>query len=371
MISFNMIFLKYTLPVSILFSISLMAQDLNTLSKLEATVDESSGLIYLNGKVITHNDSGGEAALYEINEGNGRVTRKVMIVDAANRDWEDIDLDDTHIYIGDFGNNNGTRKDLRIYKIEQTDYLDSNSQANAQAIDFSYEDQTDFTSSPMATNFDAEGLIAYGDFLYVFTKNWVDNRTNIYRLPKTPGTHVAVRIDELDSNGLITGAAYNSLADRIVLVGYSGFSPFMLEISDFSGEKFSNGSIIRYELNVPGGNSFQVEAIAFTDLRRHLLSCEANILGDAALMEIVLSTLSVDDLDLNESIIYPNPAKENLWINIQSGLNRIQIYDYSGKLVLEKNAEFDSISLDELPKGHYLIRLYNDSGATVRKLIRE
>ena len=34
-----------------------------------------------------------------------------------NVDWEDITQDETHIYIADFGNNNGNRTDLKIYKI--------------------------------------------------------------------------------------------------------------------------------------------------------------------------------------------------------------------------------------------------------------
>ena len=346
-------------------------QDLNLLSRLDRSIDESSGLIVLEGRIITHNDSGGEAALYELNESTGNVSRRVVISNSSNRDWEDIDLDEEYIYIGDFGNNNGTRRDLRIYRIAIADYLDSDDAASAVAIEFSYEDQTDFTSSPMSTNFDAEGLIAYGDFLYIFTKNWIDNRTNIYKLPKTPGRHSALRVDAIDSGGLVTGATYNSLSERIVLVGYDGFSPFLFEISNFSPDEFSSGTLKRSKLDVPPGSSFQVESIAFADSGRHLLTSEGNVLGYAALMETFLSTLSTGAVDLKDSILFPNPAGENLWIDVQPGVNRIEIYDYSGKLILDKKVEYASISLDELPEGHYLVRLYNDSGVTVRKLIRE
>ncbi len=346
-------------------------QDLNLLSRLDRSIDESSGLIVLEGRIITHNDSGGEAALYELNESTGNVSRRVAISNSSNRDWEDIDLDEEYIYIGDFGNNNGTRRDLRIYRVAIADYLDADDAASAVAIDFSYEDQTDFTSSPMSTNFDAEGLIAYGDFLYIFTKNWVDNRTNIYKLPKTPGSHSAIKVDGIDSGGLVTGATYNSLSERIVLVGYDGFSPFLFEVSNFSPDEFSKGTLKRSRLFVPAGSSFQVESVAFADSGRHLLTSEGNVLGYAALMETFLSTLSTGDVDLKDSILFPNPAGEKLWIDVQPGVNRIEIYDYSGKLIMDKKVEFDSISLDELPEGHYLVRLYNDSGVTVRKLIRE
>jgi hypothetical protein len=295
----------------------------------------------------------------------------VTIENATNRDWEDIEKDGTYIYIGDFGNNNGSRTDLKIYRISQSDYLDGNNSATAEVIEFSYEDQTDFTPSPLDTNFDAEGLIAYNDFLYVFTKNWIDNRTHIYRLPKVPGTHSAVRIDEFDSGGLVTGGTYNSDSDQVVLVGYTGISPFLTQLSGFSDGKFSNGSINRSSLRVPSGISVQVEAIAFEDGSRHLLSSESSFLGDAGLMDIALSTLSVENIDQLESLIYPNPAREMLWVTVNPPLKRIEIYDYNGRLVLEKKVESDAVSLDELPKGSYLIRLYSDSGVMVKKLIRE
>jgi len=41
---------------------------------LSYNVRETSGLIYLNGKLITHNDSGGEPALYELDTITGNVT---------------------------------------------------------------------------------------------------------------------------------------------------------------------------------------------------------------------------------------------------------------------------------------------------------
>ncbi len=155
------------LPFILLFLFQMaLSQDLATLSLLENTVEESSGLIYLDGRIITHNDSGGSSSLFEIEESTGNVIRQVTIANATNRDWEDIEYDATHIYIGDFGNNNGTRQDLKVYKVTIADYLNGDDQATAEIIEFSYEDQLDFTSSPMNTNFDAEGLIAYEDHLF-------------------------------------------------------------------------------------------------------------------------------------------------------------------------------------------------------------
>ena len=170
-----------------------ISQDISKLTSLHDDVAETSGLIFFDDRLITHNDSGGMNALYEINSVNGAISRTVNIQNASNIDWEDISQDDDYIYIGDFGNNNGNRKNLRIYKILKTDYLNSQI-VSAEFIEFAYQDQNDFTSSPNQTNLDAEALISFGPDIYIFTKNWVDQRTNIYKVPKVPGTYTIEKI---------------------------------------------------------------------------------------------------------------------------------------------------------------------------------
>ena len=94
---------------------------------------ESSGVIFFNNKLISHNDSGNENKLYEIDTISGEVVRTITIDNANNIDWEDIAQDASSIYIGDIGNNNGNRTDLKIYKISKTEYLSANN-VNAEII---------------------------------------------------------------------------------------------------------------------------------------------------------------------------------------------------------------------------------------------
>ena len=165
-------------------------------TSLSSSVSESSGLLYLNNTLITHNDSANSNELYDIDESNGNVLRTVTISNATNVDWEDLTHDDTYIYIGDFGNYQGDRTNLRVYRVAITDYF-SSTNVSADIINFNYSDQTDFTPNPLATNYDAEGLIHYNNNLYVFSKNWIDGNTNIYELPKTIGSHSISIIDTI------------------------------------------------------------------------------------------------------------------------------------------------------------------------------
>ena len=146
----------------------------DSIAFLPNPVIETSGLIFLNDKLITHNDSGNEPALFELDTVSGEITRKVIIRNATNVDWEDICYDDTYIYIGDIGNNSGSRTDLKIYRVSITNYLDAaNDTVSADTIQFNYSDQSDFTPGSNQTNFDAEALISLGDSLYIFTKNTI------------------------------------------------------------------------------------------------------------------------------------------------------------------------------------------------------
>jgi len=129
-------------------------EDFKEKFELPNEVAETSGLLFLNGKIITHNDSGDAPNLYELDSLTGNLLRTINISNATNLDWEDITEDETYIYIGDFGNNNGNRTDLKIVRITKADYLNSNS-VTADFITFSYEDQTDFSIRTNQHNFDA------------------------------------------------------------------------------------------------------------------------------------------------------------------------------------------------------------------------
>jgi hypothetical protein len=135
---------------------------------------------FCNNNIITHNDSGGQANLYEINASTGAL-RTVAITNATNVDWE-YAQDASYIYIGDIGNNFGNRTDLKIYKISK-DYDDDDTAA-AEIISYSYTNQLDFTPKLNNTNWDAEGLISYGDKLLIFSKNWADNKVDVYSIQK-------------------------------------------------------------------------------------------------------------------------------------------------------------------------------------------
>lgn len=243
--------------------------------RLPKALRESSGIIFFNDRLISHNDSGNKNKLYELDTVSGTITRTVSISNAKNVDWEDIAQDDTHIYVGDIGNNSGKRTDLKIYKIAKSEYLNA-TEITAKVINYSYSDQKKFTSNFNNTEWDAEALISFDDnYLIVFTKNWVDGRTKAYPIPKLPGTHVVSPLKStLNSQGLITGATYNPFTKKVYLIGYSSLlQPFVWVSEDFTGMDIFSGTNTKTSLSSLGFE--QAEGITYVGANRYFITSEA------------------------------------------------------------------------------------------------
>jgi len=251
----------------------------NTLSttikfKLANSIKESSGLIKLDNQLWTHNDSGDGAKLYQIDENSGSILKTVTINNAVNKDWEDITYDDTHVYIGDFGNNRGNRKDLKIYKISRDD-LKTQNDINAEVINFSYNDQHDFSrKSDKNNNYDCEAMIVKNDKLYLFSKNWGDQQTRLYELDTTTGRHIARYKNSFNIKGLVTGASFNKEFNILLLSSYSK----LLNTSIWSFSNINNSDFFKGEakkLTLTNSIQAQIEGITFIDDHKVYLSSEA------------------------------------------------------------------------------------------------
>jgi hypothetical protein len=237
---------------------------------LPAVVGESSGLIFYKGSLITHNDSGNSAELFEIDAVSLEVKRVVSINNAQNIDWEDITQDDTYIYVGDIGNINGNRTDLGIYRIRKSDYDNSDS-VSADWIGFSYSDQQSFLASPRS-DWDAEALTIIRGQLTLFTKRWNSGGTTAYTIPNSPGEHSALNIGTSMVNGLVSAATYNPESNILYLLGYTQFlQPFVFRFEDPPGPLTFGGTGQQINLDIGFG---QAEGICYVDHNTYYISTE-------------------------------------------------------------------------------------------------
>lgn len=243
-------------------------------------LNESSGLTFLDGKLWSFSDSGNPNDIYRIDTVTNTIFQTVDVSNATNVDWEDLASNNDYLFVGDFGNNNGNRQDLKIYRINKSALTPTTTSVTASVINFSFSDQTSFVSNPTNHNFDCEAMIFLNDSIHLFSKNWVDFQTKHYVLPNSPGTHVAQLRETLNTGFLVTGASVQQYG-VISLIGYlkTGTMPVSLYVLyDYKNNLFFNGNKRKFDLstqNVYG----QVEGVEFINSSRAFVSNELYTTG--------------------------------------------------------------------------------------------
>lgn len=198
------------------------------IAKLSDSLKETSGLVFRNNKLYTFNDGGNTSEIFEIDKKTGKILNKIK-TNLKNFDWEAIATDSVNFYIGDFGNNWGTRRDLKVYKYQND--------GNSVEIPFNYPEQNDFSQKPQANNWDAECLILKDGNLHIFTKEWQSNKTTHYKI--SPENQNAAKLEAYNLGYLATDASYFS--GKLYIVGYTKKAEVFLTVfsEDSNGLFFS------------------------------------------------------------------------------------------------------------------------------------
>ena len=224
---------------------------------LPLKINETSGLEYYGDNFLTHNDSGGKTILYEFNK-DGKIVSEYTINDCGvNNDWEDITADNENIYVANSGNNYGTRQNLAVLILDKESDFECTGQ-----IQFKYKNQVNFENRNRHP-YDSEGIISVGDELILFSKDRENLMTELYSLPKIPGSYEIEPIHSYPVNSLITGADYNDELKLVALVGYDfNWNQYFYKISNFNLSNLDRSVIEKFK--IPVGKA-QIEAVKIID----------------------------------------------------------------------------------------------------------
>ena len=250
-------------------------------TQLPKKINETSGLEYFDGQLITHNDSGDDALLYGFSK-TGALLETYVVEDAENHDWEDIAMDDRYLYISDSGNNFGNRKNLKIIITDPAVRFEK-----VGVINFSYALQDDFNKRKKHP-YDAEALMAVNDHLVLFSKNRAALTTELYLLPKQPGDYQLSAIKSFDAQALITGGDYNHALQLAALVGYRpDGTQYLFILQDFDINGLDQLKMQRIELPLEGK---QIEAIKIIDAHTFWITSEDKGIGYRMLYKVKYKT---------------------------------------------------------------------------------
>lgn len=88
-----------------------------------------------------------------------------------------------------------------------------------------------------------------------------------------------------------------------------------------------------------------------------------------------MSTEDINNIAKYSVELYPNPAKDVVNIQTKQNVTSIEIYDVSGKKVMEntfQNSDEKKMNVTQLPKGLYIMKIYYEKGLlSTEKLIKK
>jgi len=209
----------------------------------DQSITESSGLVASRtspGSYWTHNDAGDAPLIYSFDT-KGRSRGVWRVTGATSYDWEDLAAgtgpkpDTNYLYIGDIGDNDGTRSEIVIYRIPEPQIPNGNTVSTAEhpaatetaeAIRLRYPDG----------KHDCEALLVHPRTgrIYLVVKE-KSAKPGIYAAdaPAVSGDVITLaRIGELDmsehSEAVINGGAISPDGQRAVLSDYTQGYEFVL-----------------------------------------------------------------------------------------------------------------------------------------------
>ena len=224
-----------------------------------------------------HSDSGDRSRLFAI-RADGSCVAEIEVEGAANKDWEDIALDNKTLYVADMGNNSNKRDDLCIYKLTEPEPKDS--KVRARKIRVAYPDQVEFPPQKTEWRYDCEAVFVFHGKLHVLTKHrlagspfFPSDSTVLYRLDREDLKKVNV-LTRLDSRtqlgGWVTAADCSPDGKWLaVLTQLPVASVWLFDLSGV-GDKLLRNPVRRQVFQ----GAKQCEALCFIDNQTLLLGNE-------------------------------------------------------------------------------------------------
>ena len=260
---------KYAIILSILlttYALQANAQPCSTpknpltatvVGELAPELGNTSALFYWENRLWTSNDHG-NLTLHCLDTLTAATLQQVGC-DTSFNDMEEVAQDSVYFYFGDFGNNHERlRNDLRILRMRKSDLTRGLCRFDTIAFTYSGYDPAGAGARRLpTTDYDCEAMVAVGDSLFLFTKQWSSRRTTCFALPKEPGTYTALPRFTMDVDGLVTGACHTARVTPegtrqvLALCGYSLLlKPFVFVMYGFDGNAFDQGHHDRYQVDL-------------------------------------------------------------------------------------------------------------------------
>ena len=82
------------------------------------------------------------------------------------------------------------------------------------------------------------------------------------------------------------------------------------------------------------------------------------------------STLSIEENNINETYIYPNPTNKIINVNLDKDFD-YEIYNILGVKILKDKSSNKQINIEQLSNGTYILRINRDNKIINKKFIKQ
>jgi len=79
----------------------------------------------------------------------------------------------------------------------------------------------------------------------------------------------------------------------------------------------------------------------------------------------------IEEVTMDNTTVYPNPATDVLTINSGSQVQRVEIFNIQGQLVKAEAGDVHTISVKDLANGLYTLKLTTENGTSMHKIIKK
>lgn len=207
----------------------------------------------------------------------------------------------------------------------------------------------------------AMAAVVSGD-INSYTYNWVGGPSSIERLSMGPGFYTLV---VTDTSGCRRSATAELHYPDTIIINNINVVPPDVTNGTITIQATAGIDTLRYSLN---GSQYQQSPIFTIDTPGTYTIFIRNSTG--CVVQQIVTTSSIYDTYHNPSVkIYPNPANSTLVILTPTPTNlSAEMYSYDGTLVLREEVANGTLSIEKLPQGIYLLRLFNHQNSSTIKI---
>lgn len=141
----------------------------------------------------------------------------------------------------------------------------------------------------------------------------------------------------------------------------------------YNSQPEQNVGVVTHPTNFASNPSYFYDWLNFVEAQQNSLTGTSKTASDIVQQSTCASTLSVSETNVNNNfIIYPNPAQNSINIsgNNNTTKNYYNIYSITGDLLISSTLVDNTIHIDKLPVGLYLLILTDGTKTETSKFIK-